>query len=242
MKKLFLAIAISLMSSAGFAQNMFSITANPVDSFTTGTTDTLGLMMLSHVINNTSSTLALNWEIISDSTDRPSGWIFTQFCDINACYLVPPLEGVWVEPGGCLIPAGLNSQLAVWGTAPTWAPDGIGTFKLKVYDTALTQIDTVIINLHKGGVGINDKRNKIATLNVYPNPATEKIVLNLNEYSSGTDNAILSVYNILGRCVMQQNIKKRQQIIDISALPKGVYWLKLHQIGKGLGTCKLVKQ
>ena len=78
---------------------------------------------------------------------------------------------------------------------------------------------------HKIGNSINDYsgRNK-HFLNLYPNPASEKVTL----VSDITEHSIISIYNLQGQLLMQQQVQQGKTDIDISELAKGVYILRLY--------------
>lgn len=55
---------------------------------------------------------------------------------------------------------------------------------------------------------------------VYPNPATGRVFINLDEPS------VIGIYSISGKLVKQKNISVLQSFIDISELHSGVYFIK----------------
>jgi len=69
-------------------------------------------------------------------------------------------------------------------------------------------------------VGIEE--NTSTTPDIYPNPATDQISVMLN---SASGDAVLSVYTVLGKLVMSDNIRGTHinKTFDISELPKGTY-------------------
>ncbi|MEO8760725.1 MAG: T9SS type A sorting domain-containing protein [Bacteroidia bacterium] len=69
-------------------------------------------------------------------------------------------------------------------------------------------------------------------LMVYPNPANSNITI-----SSLTEFGIITIYNALGEIVLKQNSNNKQEKINISALPQGVYFIKTQQ-----GTQKFIKE
>ena len=78
---------------------------------------------------------------------------------------------------------------------------------------------------YKIGNSINDYSGKNKHfLNLYPNPASEKvtIITDMTEHSS------ISIYNLQGQLLLQQQIQQGKTDIDISELAKGVYILRLY--------------
>ncbi len=70
-------------------------------------------------------------------------------------------------------------------------------------------------------VNENDK----TTLNVFPNPATTKITISTT--SAGSGNILVSLYDINGKMALQDRFAgNNENTLDVSALPKGVYFLK----------------
>ncbi len=74
------------------------------------------------------------------------------------------------------------------------------------------------------GNSINDNfENSKHVLNLYPNPATEKVIL----LTDMTGHSVISVYNLQGQILLQQQIQQGKTDIDISELAKGVYLVRL---------------
>ena len=86
--------------------------------------------------------------------------------------------------------------------------------------------------------GINETTPKQITL--YPNPATNTLTLNLSQLQK-LQNASLSIYDIQGKQLLQQNITDTQTQIDISSFAKGIYIVKL-QTDKETLQSKFVKE
>lgn len=68
-------------------------------------------------------------------------------------------------------------------------------------------------------IGISEVYESQIYFTIYPNPATNQIVLNVN---GSADKAILTVYNLLGEQVFSTQINKQQEV-DISSLSSGIY-------------------
>ncbi|MCX6285145.1 MAG: T9SS type A sorting domain-containing protein, partial [Bacteroidetes bacterium] len=78
---------------------------------------------------------------------------------------------------------------------------------------------------YKYGNSINDhSENNKHFLNLYPNPASKIVTVNtgMNEHS------VISIYNMQGQLLLQQQAKQGKTDIDISELAKGVYILRLY--------------
>jgi hypothetical protein len=72
--------------------------------------------------------------------------------------------------------------------------------------------------------GVIENDNKQIAL--YPNPATNYIHINLKQQTN-LQNTTVSIYNIQGQQLLQQNIRQSQTEIDIQNLSKGIYIIKV---------------
>jgi len=66
-----------------------------------------------------------------------------------------------------------------------------------------------------------DEKNRIG---VYPNPAKNEITI---ENTEPTPNEVISIYNMEGQLLMQQQLTNAKIKVDIRGLKKGIYLLKL---------------
>jgi len=80
-----------------------------------------------------------------------------------------------------------------------------------------------IIKTEDGGVPVGTGENKSVslTLKLYPNPASHNLTIETVE------KGVLSVYNLNGTLLLQQEIMKPNATIDVSNLPNGLYVLKV---------------
>jgi uncharacterized protein (TIGR02145 family) len=79
--------------------------------------------------------------------------------------------------------------------------------------------------------------NENEKINIYPNPAKEKIYVNC----AIKQNLEVRVYNTIGQCVLQRELNKQTTDIDIGSLTKGIYILKLTS-PKGTIEKKIIKE
>ena len=61
------------------------------------------------------------------------------------------------------------------------------------------------------------------SMNIYPNPATDKVYININEIQSTK----MQLYNMVGECVLQRDLNNKMNEIDISTLSKGIYIIEI---------------
>ncbi|HNQ67230.1 MAG TPA: kelch repeat-containing protein [Bacteroidales bacterium] len=134
------------------------------------------------------------------------------------------------EGGGALInvPGGAKSaykEIVFFG----------GEFEGTIYDDTwvyTTDLDAL--------AGIEDSH--VAQLLVYPNPATDHIYINLNDEIVKTASCSYQLFGIMGRKVNAGNISKENQILDISSIPEGVYFLQVFAGKELVNIQKIVKQ
>lgn len=72
---------------------------------------------------------------------------------------------------------------------------------------------------------VNEINNTKAQIHIYPNPANN--ILFVNTRQTNLQNTTVSIYNIQGQQLLQQNIRQSQTEIDIQKLAKGIYIIKV---------------
>ena len=72
---------------------------------------------------------------------------------------------------------------------------------------------------------VNEINNTKAQIHIYPNPANNKLFVNTRQ--TNLQNTTVSIYNIQGQQLLQQNIRQSQTEIDIQNLSKGIYIIKV---------------
>ncbi len=72
-------------------------------------------------------------------------------------------------------------------------------------------------------------------VSVYPNPAQDKINVNL----SNDEQAIATLYNIVGQQVNTCNLEGANNVLDLSGVASGIYMLKIQQ-GDKTNTVKVI--
>ena len=84
-----------------------------------------------------------------------------------------------------------------------------------------------------------ENEKNIENVNIIPNPTTTSFSLDLPE-DFNYENAVMKVYDLYGRLVME---KKGMEILrnhDMSAQPEGIYFINL-QSSKGKAVSRLIK-
>jgi hypothetical protein len=78
----------------------------------------------------------------------------------------------------------------------------------------------------------------IQILQVYPNPATDMVLVKLNDGSK--TGCLLDVFNQVGQKLMTTRITSSSFLLNISSLPRGIYFIRLRNGQQG-NSVKLVK-
>jgi CubicO group peptidase (beta-lactamase class C family) len=115
-------------------------------------------------------------------------------------------------------------------------------FNTEASDIAIFGVLCRLMNYAKDSIfltGVNEKNNlRIEELTIYPNPSKDKITIPSFTKAGNTQ---LSIFNISGEKVMERQLTDNETQIDISALPRGVYFVKL-QNEKMVEVGKMVKE
>ena len=113
---------------------------------------------------------------------------------------------------------------AIDTAAGIWvSPTQTSTYVVKQDICGMIKYDTVVV--YKDGVGLNNFELLREDIIVYPNPTSNKLSFTYNKNLNAAFN--LSLTNLLGQVLYTRNDFKLEDEIDISFLPKGVYYLKL---------------
>ena len=99
-----------------------------------------------------------------------------------------------------------------------------GTFSRSMFSYDISWID----NLGTDFTGV--QTNKQVELNVYPNPVVNQLIIKTSEKGN------FKLYNANGKLVMNKTISNNITELNVSQLPKGVYFYQLNN-AKG----KLIK-
>jgi hypothetical protein len=158
-------------------------------------------------------------------------------------YNLPPGLTLTGNPSNLKFPGNANSCAIISGT-PTTAGTYTVHFQVDAYGTTIlsfqncptpvnpntgskitTQnIDYYIINISPATI-IQQYQN-ISNLNVFPNPAIDKLNISFN--STVSDNFQFTLFDITGKTLINQNIKstigENKTTIDVSELDNGIYF------------------
>jgi hypothetical protein len=87
--------------------------------------------------------------------------------------------------------------------------------------------------------GIEEAKDIILEISVYPNPATGYVKLKVGNYDS--DNLSYRLYNIDGKPLQGNKIEGNETLIQLKNLVSGTYLLKVIDHNKELKTFKIIK-
>ena len=102
------------------------------------------------------------------------------------------------------------------------------------YGFAVGNNGTILMTNNGGGNGINDRPDRAAPLQIYPNPASAGVTIETVESARGW---LLTVSNLSGILMLTRRITGSKTRLDISQLPGGVYFVRVTgnktvQVGK----------
>lgn len=128
-----------------------------------------------------------------------------------------------------------NKTAIAGATEATFKVNQSGNFALAVTYNGCTDTSDCISLLH---VSIEENDNHFS---VYPNPSEG--IFTITKNNAQVENTYLQVLTLDGKIIMEQTwqVQQQNQILDISAMPTGVYILKIQSSG-GILTKKLVKK
>lgn len=253
------AIFMLVLLFSGFtvrAQPVFSITTSPVDSVTMGQASPYGYIeMTSYLINQSAAPVSLSWQLITDTSTYADDWSFFSIADN---FLVrSPMSGVFQHAVQATAPIapGDSSDMRLFIHVPVTSPYGsTGLFKIKVFDSLQTQIDTMVYRICKGTgctlpaygpggpSGTHDVSPGSTRISVYPNPVTDKVYVKLQDIKENPSDLSAVLFDYTGRLLFQQRLASAREGISLGTYSPGMYFIRLYQKGKYLGGQKIIKQ
>jgi hypothetical protein len=126
-----------------------------------------------------------------------------------------------------------NAYLTGYFSSPTITFDSFTLTNVMAdyyYDLFLAKLESIFVGI--------DKVNNSLNISVYPNPATEKIMVVIPK---GKNGSYITIFNIEGQELFQQEINATSTIIDVGGLKSGIYFVKVVGI-KGIQLGKFIKQ
>ncbi len=132
----------------------------------------------------------------------------------------------------------LKPNSVVGKDSTVWVPEGANTIGTLVVNHITGKYDgTVAVSTHGGGafyskqyypVSINTSNEFTTNLNIYPNPATNTLNINMQVPTYG--NYHIYLCNVLGKIIIDKGIQLLSQgnttfAIGTSSIPNGTYWV-----------------
>ncbi len=102
----------------------------------------------------------------------------------------------------------------------TFPSDGQYTVSLVAIGTGCTDTISQIISVAEVGIATNEINN----INIYPNPAKEKLTIHWNKVSQ---NGSLQIFDVTGKLIVNSKISGQQTEINTSNYPAGCYHLRI---------------
>jgi hypothetical protein len=141
-------------------------------------------------------------------------------------------EDVFICPGEKVVLQGNGSHLIQWNTGDTSPiievqPLRTTSYVLRSYYGDQYVEDTVVVHVENCEQQYNNKSQEIKLV-AYPNPSNGLINVDI----SGSSEALtLNVFDLNGRLLLEKDIKSsyssRNEQLELTRLPKGVYFVKL---------------
>jgi hypothetical protein len=182
-----------------------------------------------YMVNTGNNAITLTWEKISESA--PNGWDYSM-CDLGTCHPgIPqgPTTMSTVAAGGQGF-LGLNVD-------PSNIP-GNGIVKVRVYQQGfINKADTLTWYITAGPTALKETAAAASGIRVYPNPASEKIVVQRSAAGEGH----LKITDVTGRLVSELDVIASSNEINVSGLNKGVYLVHFTSEGKKY-TTRFIKE
>ena len=116
------------------------------------------------------------------------------------------------------------------------------TFEIRIFHNPILSYEGAVTtgNLEIDSINttvlLSTDEQSLEKINIFPNPASDFITLNI----SANDSGMATFYNILGQEVMTQELNSINTRIDISELNSGIYMLAI-KTSEGSITKKLIK-
>jgi len=140
-----------------------------------------------------------------------------------------PLNYAWKNVGNAGFSAG-TVQFTSLGVSPSGQPYVAYSDKANSWEATVMKYDSIHLRINE---------SKKSRLSLYPNPASDNIIVETS--SSTSTQSQLSISNINGQCLITRSITQPSTNLDISNLPGGVYFVRLTS-EISVATGKFIKQ
>jgi hypothetical protein len=159
---------------------------------------------------------------------------------LDYLFIYQPLPGIGSETGYAR-ELSYNNLTKYGNSGTTWTytynENGLPeTIEIKWYE--IETLDPMLLRIvykQIGEISISEVVQEIAKINIYPNPTKDKFLIDFEGFGT------IILYDMLGNEALNQNINGRSEI-NISHLPKGIYYINVFSEGRVIGNSKIVKQ
>jgi hypothetical protein len=110
-----------------------------------------------------------------------------------------------------------------------------GVYRLLVFCSsvgAMTTIGNIVVKC----VTTNLNEKSISNFKIYPNPLTDRIIIQQTNF----ENITVEIYNSIGQLFLTKKVDTAKEEIDLSFLENGAYYISLNN-GKGVARQKIIK-
>jgi photosystem II stability/assembly factor-like uncharacterized protein len=182
-----------------------------------------------------------------ETSDRGNSWTKltgTQFDRVTSitfnplktteAYLTTETQGLWISDN-------MNTSIPTWQEVDSYPFRQPERVFFNPYNQQQMWVTSFGNGLKQGFLypaGINNMNNESTFLRVYPNPATEKIIIETSQIS---DQGTISIMNGQGQEILTRKIDSFTNEIQINNLSSGVYFVKLIS-DRGISIAKFVKK
>jgi hypothetical protein len=136
----------------------------------------------------------------------------------------------------------LNQSFRIYVDIPNYGMDSLYTVMLTAGDTVSDQnnyyVDSTMVRIDTAAaVGIIQVSENGIDMKVYPNPAADKIYIDM----CSNEKADIALFDVFGKEVMRETLTKSKTELRLAELPEGIYFVKVSS-SAGTVTRKIVVQ
>lgn len=118
-----------------------------------------------------------------------------------------------------------------------------GTYYAQVYGyngaNSATTCYTLRVQLGTASRTTDPGTSDVQKVLVFPNPAKNVVNINLADFKGKSE---VSLFDVNGRVILRREVSATSTQLDISALPAGVYMIRIKNGGKEANTTRIIKQ
>jgi len=152
-------------------------------------------------------------------------------------------DNMSVKAEGIVINADVDSEKGVFSEVNKVVTVTDGELNIEIADNGGVDVNWVwnrLTLIKESTLSIGDNANKNKYIRLASNPVKEYLQLIIPTETIGSPLGIV-IYNSLGKLVFQNQLTDKTQIVDVSYLQTGIYFLKVNNTQNVLQTIKFVK-